>query len=467
MTTSGLVGTLAAIGVSWILFALGFYYALWVASAWAMFSYARHVMPIPLGILRGSPHVPPVSLIVPAHNEEATIIDTVESLLSLDYPAYEIIVVNDGSADATLSALIARFALQPIDRRAVATALAVASVRGTYVSTITGVPVVVVDTANGGKARALNAGIMAARYPLVCTIDADSLLAPDALLRMARVYMADPARIVAIGGSVRVGNGCTIRHGRVVTARLPRSLVPAAQAVEYIKTLAGSRVAWAAWNGVPVVSGAFGLFRRDILMAVGGYRTDMPGEDMALVFAIHEWCLREGKPYRIAHCPDALCWTQAPATLRSLGTQRRRWSRGSISTFWLYRHMFGRPGFGSVGAVLMPSMLVLDLLGPYIIFVGVLLGVYAVVALHAALLLAIVLGVLVSIEILLGWLALLLDDFVLSVYPTSDVIRQLAATIHMTIWYYALTTYWGIAGHIEWLRGHNSWGTIGRASWKA
>ena len=452
-------------GLTWLGLVMGFYYALLFASAWSLVRYVRGVTTIPLDVLQTSPRVPPVSIIVPAHNEQETIVDSVESLLAIDYPDFEIIVVNDGSIDDTLGRLAARFQFTPVERRALVNPLPTAQVRGRYVTGNR--RLVVVDTVNGGKGRALNAGINVARFPLICTVDADSLLEPDALLRMARVHMLDPERIVAVGGMVRVGNGCEIQGGRVVRARSPQTLVPALQAAEYIRTFVGGRMGWTALNALPVISGAFGLFRREMVLAVGGYSLSNPGEDMAIVLAIHQVCRERKMPYRVEYCPDAVCWTQAPLTLRTLGVQRRRWARGNLRNLGAYARLLGRPRYGVLGLVVLPYMLLVEVLGPY--WMALALGLLGIAWGRSAvgpdvLPLA---GALMALEILLGWIALFLDDWAFRRLPLGDVAKLFFHMLHMPFWYYLMSAYWRVVGHVQWIRRQNPWGTMGRVSWKA
>ncbi|HZG80751.1 MAG TPA: glycosyltransferase family 2 protein, partial [Brevibacillus sp.] len=277
--------------------------------------------------LSGSPHVPPISILVPAYNEELTIIENVRSLLSLNYPEYEVIVINDGSGDETLNVLIDEFNLKLSHHAAVRPVLNTGKVRGVYYNPA--FPhLYLIDKDNGGKADSLNAGINLSHYPLIASIDADSLLEKDALIRIARVYMENPEETVAIGGDIRIANGCKIEDGIVSEIRLPKKLLPMLQSIEYLKAFLGGRIGWSAINGLIIVSGAFGVFRKDYVIKVGGYRGGYPGEDMNIIIKLHKYMLENKLPYRVAFCPDAVCWTQAPDTWKILGSQRRRWGRG-------------------------------------------------------------------------------------------------------------------------------------------
>lgn len=269
------------------------------------------------------------------HNEELTIIENVRSLLALQYPEYEVIVINDGSKDDTLNVLIREFGLKRQSHVSVRSVVPSSAPSGIYHN-----PqypqLYVIDKENGGKADSLNAGINLSHYPLIASIDADSLLERDALIRLAQVYMENPEETVAIGGNVRIANGCRIEDGMVKEVRLPDKILPMFQTIEYMKAFLGGRIGWSSINGLIIVSGAFGLFRKDCVIAVGGYREGYPGEDMNIIIKLHKYMLENKKKYRIAFCPDAVCWTQAPDSLHILASQRKRWGRGNLKNMIEY-----------------------------------------------------------------------------------------------------------------------------------
>lgn len=307
-----------------------------------------------------------VSVLVPAFNEEVTILDTVHALLRQDYPLFEVIVVNDGSLDGTLDLLRQEFRLQPLDPAGEGP-LPCGQVRGLFISESCR-NLIVVDKENGGKADALNAGLNAARYPLVCCVDADGLLAPDALKKLACQFARDD-RVVAAGGVVRPLNGCQVQNGAVTKAGVPASLTGRVQAVEYLRAFLSGRFGWEWGSGLLIVSGAFGMFRRDVLLEAGGY-ADSLGEDMELTLRLHHRLLDEKRPYRVITAVDALCWTQVPETLRGLRTQRVRWHRGLAQALWLHRGMVLRPRYGAVGMAALPVFWTIELLGPVVELIG-------------------------------------------------------------------------------------------------
>jgi len=311
-----------------------------------------------------SPLTPPISVLVPAYNEAPGIADSVRSLLALDYPQLEVVVINDGSTDGTTEHLADVFDLREVSRPT-PPFLPHRPVRAVY-EPRSQLRLLVIDKENGGKADSLNAGINFAAYPIFCTIDADSILEADALAKTALPFVDDPRQTIATGGMVRVANGCRIERGRVMEAGLPRSRLAMFQVVEYVRAFFGTRTGWTALNALLIVSGAFGLFRRDVVIAAGGYRTDIVGEDFELVVRLHRTCHDAGRPYRIVYVPDPVCWTEAPERARFLRRQRRRWHRGCLETLLIHRRMLLNPRYRAVGLLAMPAMLVFDVLGPLI-----------------------------------------------------------------------------------------------------
>jgi cellulose synthase/poly-beta-1,6-N-acetylglucosamine synthase-like glycosyltransferase len=315
-----------------------------------------------------SPLTPAVSVLLPAFNEEAGIVESVRSLLRLRYPRLEIVVVSDGSTDATLERLRGAFDLVPV-RKALRHDVATKPVRAAYVSR-RHPEILVLDKENGGKADALNAATLAASHAFVCAVDADAVLEEDALLRAAQPLIDDPDRVVATGGIVRLANGCRIEHGQVLSIGLPRSRLAMFQVVEYFRAFLVGRVGWSRLRSLLIISGAFGVFRRDVVEAVGGWWPDTVGEDAELVVRMHRYLRERGEDYRIAFVPDPVCWTEVPETLRTLSRQRRRWQRGLAEALWRHRVMLANPRYGPIGLAAFPYFVVFELLGPLIELLG-------------------------------------------------------------------------------------------------
>jgi cellulose synthase/poly-beta-1,6-N-acetylglucosamine synthase-like glycosyltransferase len=308
----------------------------------------------------------PLSIVVPAYNEQETVVANIRSLLALHYPEFEVIVVNDGSKDNTLKRLIDEFRLVKVDKP-LRLILPHQSISGTYIS-LDYPHLTVIDKTNGGKADALNAGINASRFPLFCCIDADSLLEHDALLRASRLFVED-REVIATGGIVRVLNGCTVEQGVVTGVKAPKKPLECFQAVEYIRGFLSGRTSWNFFGSLLIISGAFGIFRKDMVMAIGGYRHTV-GEDMDLVVRLHKHCRDTGIRYKIVFVPDPVCWTQVPDDIASLLKQRNRWHRGLIDSLWFNREMFLNTKYGTVGLVGYPYFMFVEALGPMVEFLG-------------------------------------------------------------------------------------------------
>jgi cellulose synthase/poly-beta-1,6-N-acetylglucosamine synthase-like glycosyltransferase len=303
----------------------------------------------------------PVSIIVPAFDEEKVIVASVRSLLGAHYPSFEVVIVNDGSSDATLEELRRAFGLVRVERVPRAR-LQTRPVRGVWVGA-DDPRVVVVDKENGGKADALNAGLSFARYPLFCAVDSDTMLDPDALPRLVWHFQARP-ETVACGGIVRIVNGSSVDGARVTRVRTPRSIVVNLQIVEYLRAFLVGRTGWSRLGMLLIISGAFGMFRREAVIEAGGYAVDTVGEDVELVVRLHRRHRERGVPYRVAFVADPVCWTEAPTSLRALARQRDRWQRGLLETLWTHRAMVGRRRYGRAGLVAMPYLVAFEAVGP-------------------------------------------------------------------------------------------------------
>lgn len=332
-------------------------------------AHLRHLESIRFDWIKSSPMVPPITLLVPAHNEEQFICTAVRNLLDLDYPELEVIIINDGSADNTLQVMEKEFRLRPV-RAVYVPQVASAPVRGLYRSDVDLRLLVVDKDSVGSKADAINAGLNAASSPYVCVVDADSVLERDALLRIMVPILADPANVVAAGGIIRVLNGSEIETGRIRRVRLARKSIEVIQVIEYLRAFLIGREAWARGNMLMIVSGAFGIFRTDLVRGVGGYRPFAIGEDFDLVARLHRQLLEKRADYRIEFVPDPVCWTEVPSDLRSLARQRARWHKGLLDVLWPNRDMLFRPRYGRVGSLALPYLWLFELLAPVIEIAG-------------------------------------------------------------------------------------------------
>ncbi|HBJ86794.1 MAG TPA: glycosyl transferase [Verrucomicrobiales bacterium] len=405
---------------------------------------------------------PPVSILVPAYNEEATIVESVRSMLTLRYPEYEMIIVNDGSKDQTLERLIAAFNLRPV-KRAIPHRLSYQQVLGVYACH--DLPnLVVVDKSNGGKADALNAASDMASHPYVCSVDADSLLDSDALIRAVRPFIDHPETTLAVGGTIRVANGCTVLAGQVLEVRPPRHWLELFQAVEYLRAFLLTRMAWTRSDSVTIISGAFGIFRRDTLLELGGYAHGTVGEDMELVVRMQRWAAEKGVNHSVCHVPDPVCWTEAPSSLKVLSRQRTRWQRGLCETLWRHRNMLFRPRFGRVGMLALPSFVIFDIISPLLELLGLVLVPLCYLAgiLSLDFFLA-YFAVVFSFGMCLSLSAMILAEYTLEhERKVRDLIWLGVGAIVENLGYRQLNTWWRVKGIWQFLRNKKGWGEMTR-----
>ena len=414
-----------------------------------------------LDVIVRSPATPAISLIVPAYNEEATIGQSLRSLLLLNYPEHEVVVINDGSTDGTLHALVKAFDLVraevPHERT-----LTTQPIRGVYRS-LTHRELLVIDKVNGGKADSINAGLNAAAHGLVCVIDADSLLEEHALTRAVLPFLEDPTTIAA-GGIIRIANGCRVEDGRVVSVGLPSGSLACFQVTEYLRAFLAGRVAHSVCKSLLIISGAFGIFRRDALLAVGGFRTDTVGEDMDVVVRLHKLFRERGTKYRIVFRPDPVCWTEVPEQVDALARQRNRWQRGALQTLSRHKHMIFNPRYGVVGMCAMPYFLIFEALTPIVEVTGYLVTAAALSLgwldwrfAELLFLSAVVYGALISV------IAVILEEVSFRRYPRLlDLLRLAMYAVIENFGYRQMTLWWRLRGTVDFLRGHADWGSMTR-----
>jgi cellulose synthase/poly-beta-1,6-N-acetylglucosamine synthase-like glycosyltransferase len=405
---------------------------------------------------------PGISLVAPAYNMEATIVPSVRSLLASDYEPLELVVVDDGSGDGTTAVLTEAFDLVEIpvgDRLQIPTA----PIEAMYVSRIDP-RLRVVRKENGGRSDAINAGLNLAYTELVALVDADTILEPDALKRVGEVFALEPDDTVAVGGTIRILNGALLDGGTVVQARVAQGGIEASQTAEYLRGFLGGRIAWSWMNGLLIISGAFGVFDRDLLRRVGGLSKETLGEDMEIVMRLHHLLRPDHPQARIAYAPDANAWTEIPTALRSLRTQRIRWHVGLLDNLDIHRAMVLRRRFGAVGTAALPYTLCFEVLGPLLQVAG-----YAILAMMILLrqvhwVYAVSFFV---ITLLVGQLqtagALLIEEAGFRRYRVRDLMRLAAWSLLELLWYRPITAVWRVWGTVLFLVGRRpDWGTIPR-----
>jgi cellulose synthase/poly-beta-1,6-N-acetylglucosamine synthase-like glycosyltransferase len=413
-----------------------------------------------IGEMLSSRTSPPVTIVIPAYNEEAGIVDAVRSMSIVRYPRFEIVVANDGSKDGTLEALIEAFGLEKV-RIPYRPDLACAPIRAIYRGR-SGVDVTVIDKENGGRADALNAGINAARHPYVFCTDADVVLDPDCLVHSMQRVVEDRDRTVGVGGNVRPLNGSRVELGHLIEASVPRELIPRMQILEYLRTFLASRPAWSWMNALPLVSGAFGIWKKSVLVEVGGFAEGHMGEDMDLTMRVHRHLLRERVPYRIVYEPSAVIWTEVPDSLRVLRRQRIRWHRGLMTAVKDFFPMTFNPRYRRLGMVTWGGFFLFEYLAPIVEFVGWfvipvawILGALNTVTLVWMLLIAFGMGLMNSI------IAMLLDESYGYFNSPADTSRLIVMALIENLGLRQMTVAWRIRALIGG-KGAKGWGNMER-----
>jgi cellulose synthase/poly-beta-1,6-N-acetylglucosamine synthase-like glycosyltransferase len=404
-----------------------------------------------------SPLAPRISVVAAAFNEEATITESLNSLFGLHYPNVEIVIANDGSRDRTLDVLRDGFGLKRIHtifRRVIPTT----RVRGIWRSA-SHPNLIVVDKENGGRADALNAALNVATGDLVCVIDADTLIEPDGLRKMVRPFLDSPD-VLAVGGTIRIANGTIVRDGRVIETRVPRRPIAGIQVVEYLRAFLFGRLGWNRAGGNLIISGAFGLFRREGVLEVGGYAHDTIGEDFELVMKLRTNACEKGGPHRIVFTPDPVAWTEAPESAAALGRQRDRWHRGLTDVVLRYRRVLFNPRYGVMGTLVLPHYAILELFAPVVEAAGM-IGLVAATAL----------GILNTDFAILFFLAawgfgvaltlftLLIEQLTFRRYERlSDKAMLVVWTLAEAFGYRQMTVFWRLRGLWKFMRGQTEWG---------
>jgi len=439
----------------------GWYMLLLVSSLLEMWRHMLLIADESRHLLLSSTLSPTISILAPAFNEESTIEASLRALLALQYPSLEIIVISDGSKDRTVEVLIERFALVPV-KTIYEQRIKTKSVRTLYRSS-TYPALVVVDKDNGGKADALNVGLSFAKGELVCAMDADTLIEADGLQRMVRpfLYATD---VVATGGTIRVVNGSEVKFGRVVKTRVPTNALAGMQVVEYLRAFLFGRLGWNRLGGNIIISGAFGLFRRESVLAAGGYLHDTVGEDMELVLRLKRLSYERGGPGTIAFVPDPVAWTEVPESLKVLGRQRDRWHRGLADVLWRHRRMLLNPRYGVTGLVVFPYYAFIELLSPVIEAIGLIslaVGlIFRIVDWNFAVLFYLTAY---GLGTALTAFTLILEDLSFHRYETfRDRALLFWWALVENLGYRQMTVYWRLRGLWKFLRGKKDWGVMER-----
>jgi cellulose synthase/poly-beta-1,6-N-acetylglucosamine synthase-like glycosyltransferase len=441
------------------------YLFLTIISAIFLRKYLRKNSYVDYNSIVSSPVAPTLSVIAPAFNESRTIIENVRTLLSLYYNNYEVIVVNDGSKDDSMEKLIEAYELEKVnyyfDYR-----LPCNRIRGVYKSQNRSFKkLTVIDKVNGGKADSLNAGLNVSKNDLVVSIDADSIMEPDALLKMVKPFLeAKDRKVIGTGGVVRIANSCEISGGHIRKIHLPRKFLPRAQVMEYTRAFLMGRMAWSELDGLLLISGALGMFDREVVIQAGGYRTDTVGEDMELVVRIRRYMVEQGMKYDVVYIPDPLCWTEVPSSLKVLARQRSRWTRGTLETLITHRKLLFNKKYGRLGLLGYPYWLMFEYLAPIIEFFGILWFLFLAVTGRLnwpffLLLLGFVYFFAVSLSI---W-SVLFEEVTFHKYEKRrDVLKLIGTAFLEPFFYHPLVMLMSIKGNIDKLLKRNTWGKMER-----
>ena len=441
------------------------YLVLTIFSAVSLRKYLRKNSYVDYNSIVSSPLAPTLSVIAPAFNESRTIIDNIRTLLSLYYNNYEVIVVNDGSSDDSLEKMISVYELEKVnyyfDYR-----LPCKRIRGVYKSQNRSFKkLTVIDKVNGGKADSLNAGLNVCKNDLVVSIDADSIMEPDALLKMVKPFMeAKEKKVIGAGGVIRIANSCEISGGRINKIHLPKKFLPRAQVMEYTRAFLMGRMAWSELDGLLLISGALGMFDREIVIQAGGYRTDTVGEDMELVVRIRRYMVDHGMQYDVVYIPDPLCWTEVPSSIKVLARQRSRWTRGTLETLITHRKLFFNRKYGKLGMLGYPYWLMFEYLAPIVEFLGILWFILLVIAGRLnwpffLLLLGFVYFFAVSLSI---W-SVLFEEITFHKYEKRrDVLKLIGTAFLEPLFYHPIVMLMSIKGNIDKLLKRNTWGKMER-----
>ncbi|HUJ18040.1 MAG TPA: glycosyltransferase [Nitrospirota bacterium] len=404
-----------------------------------------------------SPETPSISILIPAYNEEKVVVRTIRSTLAVDYPLFEVIVINDGSEDGTLEAVIGVFGLKKIDL-VYRNILHTVPVKGFYANPE--IPnLIVIDKERSGKADALNCGITVSRSAYFCSVDADSLLERDSLIKLMTPIMESRSPVIASGGVVRILNGVTLKDTAIQEIGLPQGFLAMSQIVEYTRTFLFGRMGWNALNSLLILSGAFSLFHKAAVVEVGGYRRGSITEDMEIIVRLHEHYLRQKKPYRIKFISDPICWTEVPESLKMLGRQRRRWHLGLLKTMCQHRSLIFNPKYGRMGLLVLPYYLFFETLGPVVELTGYvavvccyLLGLLSTDFVLLFLTLAIFYGTFLSTA------GVFLSELTYRRYPKwSHFLRLVKYSLLENFCYRQMNAYWRTQALIQFIRGRSDW----------
>lgn len=448
-------GTAVAIIYGWIgIYALG-----------AVIRYKKENTFTDYSIIAGNPNAPVFSLLAPAYNEGMTIVENVRSLLSLYYHNLEIIIINDGSKDDSMQKLIEAYELECVSFF-VQGKIETQKIKGVYKSKNPAFrKLIVVDKENGGKADALNVGINVSSGDYLVCIDVDCILEQDAILKLAKPFLEQTdKKIIACGGVIRLANNCVIEDGKVVSVNMPKTLLGKTQALEYIRAFVLGRMAWSRASGLILISGAFGVFDRKIVLECGGYDKNTVGEDMELVVRMRKYMEEKKEPYEVLTIPDPLCWTEVPESKDILRKQRNRWMRGTMETLWKHRKLMFNPKYGKLGMVSLPYWFFFEFLGPLVEFLGYIIFIaFLLLGIINWPFFVILFALVVSMGFLYSIYGILVDLVSYQVYTKrKDFLTLIGTAFSEPFYFHPIVVKAGVNGFIDYFKKSHGWGEMTR-----
>ncbi|MHC1690337.1 MAG: glycosyltransferase [Bacteroidales bacterium] len=412
-----------------------------------------------------SPLAPSLTILAPSYNEGNTIIENIRSLLSLHYGDFEVVIINDGSKDDTMEKIIQHYHLVKVDYFVNYT-IPTKPVRSVYKSTNKAYNrLTVIDKENGGKADSLNAGINLSNKNYVVCIDVDCILEEDALLKLVKPFLENnKERVIATGGVIRAVNSCEVKDGKIVKVNLPSNLIARLQALEYNRTFLMGRVAWSRINGLLLISGACGVFDREIVIKAGGYDSKTVGEDMELIVRMRRYMYENDLKCRVVYIPDPLCWTEVPETLKILSRQRNRWTRGTIETLLKHKSLFFNPKYGNLGMLGIPYWFFFEWMAPFVEAIGI---VYVILIIAIGTpnwpIFIILMGFTYFFAIVFSAWSILFDEFSFPRYRRNrDIVKLILISLIEPIVYHPFNVWFALKGNYHYFTGVRSWGKMER-----
>ena len=410
-------------------------------------------------------NLPAISILAPAYNEGLNIVENVRSLLTINYPSVEIVIINDGSKDDSLNKLIEEYELEKRDVL-YHSFIPTKTIRGIYKSRNKAFKsLTVVDKENGGKADALNTGINICENSIICCIDVDCILEHDAMLKLIKPFLNNEKKVIASGGVIRVANSCVIEDGRIIEVRLPKKFIARVQVLEYFRAFLMGRMAWSRVDGLLLISGAFGMFDKPTVIEAGGYNTNTVGEDMELLVRMRRMMREKNVQYSVGFVPDPLCWTEVPQSWKVLQSQRNRWTRGTAETLYIHKKMLFNPKYKILGMLSTPFWFFFEWLAPLIEFLGILFFLFLLLfnQINWIIFLTFFLAV-YTFAFLFSVTALFFEEYSFQQYTKPKYIFRLLGTALLEpLLYHPVIMWSAVMGNFDLMRGKKKWGVMTRA----